>query len=300
MIRWIPFVLFTAAAAGCGGSEDSATSGTGGSAGSGGIAGSSSGGSAGTPGTGGGAGTSTGGSAGTSPTKDADGDGLDDALEQSIAESYFPYYSVAPDDSCPLLGVVFRAAPHPDDATKIAIWYVVLYENDCGANGHVGDDEVFGAVIDPGIPAPDGILALRAISHQGTLCENTTSCGSLAGCTPCTTADKNGKAFPVVFPSVNKHGNYVVESTCDTNLICDFGGCTLNPTPSTPPFVNAGEQAMPLTNDLSNGGFIDAAHGWQEQSLFGFDPWGGLEFGSAGVVSDDLVDSAFLVPLSGC
>jgi hypothetical protein len=176
-----------------------------------------------------------------------------------------------------------------------------LFQNDCGANGHVGDDEGIGAVIDPALPAPEGILALRAISHQGTLCEKISTCGTLPSCDACTTAAKSGKPFPVVFPSVNKHGNYVSESTCDANFICDFGGCTLNPTPSAPPFVNAGEPGKPLTNDLSaNGGFIDATHGWTEAELMGFDPWGGQEFGSAGVVSEDLVDTAFLIPLSGC
>lgn len=300
----VPLVLVACSS----GDDEAASTGTGGSS-SGGSAGASTGGtsSGGTAGssTGGTAGASTGGAAGNAGSGgagvDADGDGIDDATEQNIAEAYFPYYSVAPDDTCPLHGVVFRAAPHPDDATKIAIWYVVLFQNDCGANGHVGDDEGIGAVIDPAVPAPEGILALRAISHQGTLCEKITTCGTLPSCDACTTAQKAGKPFPVIFPSVNKHGNYASESSCDTNFICDFGGCTLNPTPSAPPFVNAGEPGKPLTNDLStNGGFIDGAHGWTEQELMGFDPWGGQEFGSAGVVSEDLVDTAFLIPLSGC
>lgn len=305
--RLFPVMLLLTA---CGGGDEAATTGSGGTS-SGGSAGAGTGGAS-TGGTGGSAGSATGGVAGTATGGaagngsggsgvDADGDGIDDATEQSLAESYFPYYSVAPDDTCPLHGVVFRAAPHPDDPTKIALWYVVLFQKDCGANGHVGDDEGIGAVIDPALPAPGGILALRAISHQGTLCEKITTCGTLPSCDACTTADKGGKPFPVVFPSVNKHGNYVSESTCDANFICDFGGCTLNPTPSAPPFVNAGEPGKPLTNDLStNGGFIDAPHGWTAPELQGFDPWGGQEFGSAGVVSEDLVDTAFLIPLSGC
>ncbi|MBK9000411.1 MAG: hypothetical protein IPM35_32220 [Myxococcales bacterium] len=308
MVR-APLLLLCLAVA-CGESEEGPASSSGGTAGSGGSAGAtggaSSGGSAGATG-----GASSGGSAGsggTTPTdagsdaafSDLDGDGLDDATELALAQAYYPYYSIAPDDKCPRHGVLFRATPHPADATKLALWYVVLFEKDCGANGHVGDDEVFGAVIDPKTPPPAGILALRAISHQGTLCEKTTTCGSLTGCSPCKTAPKNGQAFPVVFASVNKHGGYVDEGTCDLNFICDFGGCTLNPTPAAPPFANAGEPGKPLTNDLTQNGFINSANGWTEQGLMGFDPWSNKDFGSAGNVTDDLGDPAFVIAPSGC
>jgi hypothetical protein len=294
--------------AACGSSSsDDGTPATGGSAGSssGGSAGASGG--AGAAGAGGSSGAASGGSAGVAGSAgaggagaDADGDGLDDSVELTIAKSYYPYYSISPDDQCPLHGVLFRVSPHPDDATKLAIWYVVLYEKDCGAGGHVGDDEVFGAVVDPTIAAPGGLLAVRAISHQGTLCEHTTTCGSLPGCDPCTTASKGGQPTFLVFPSVNKHGNYADEGTCDLSVVCDFGGCTLNPVPDAPEFANAGEPGKPLTNDLTANGFITTQNGWKEQSLMGFDPWGSADFGGAGNVADDLADTAFLIPLSGC
>ncbi len=189
--------------AGLGGSAG-ADSGVGGSAG----ADSGAGGSAGAAGSAGASGSA--GAAGSAAV-DADGDGLDDADELAWAKSYFPYYSVAPDDKCPRHGVLFRVSPHPDDASKLALWYVMMFENDCGAGGHPGDDEVFGAVVDPSVPAPDGLLAVRAISHQGTLCEQTTTCGTLPSCKPCTQAQNRS----VVFASVNKHGGYVNEGTCD-------------------------------------------------------------------------------------
>jgi hypothetical protein len=269
-------------ASGAGGGANGA-GGTPPSGGSSGIAG-----TAGTPGSGG------------APGVDDDGDGLDDALEFSIASEHFPYLSLAPDDKCPRLGVLFRASPHPGDASKWMIWYVVLFERDCGLTAHVGDDEVFGVVLDPSLPAPASILAVRAISHQGTFCQRVTSCGSLPGCKPCTTASRDGKAFPVVFASVNKHGQYVEESSCDQNVVCDLGGCTLNPNPTRPPFVNAGEPDKPLVRDLTAQGFITADNGWTEQRLFGFDPWSGQDFGGAGNVADDLTDPAFVVPATGC
>ena len=301
---WVCIASFPPLAA-CG-SEDREPGNSSGGAPSGGAAG-----SAGV--SGGGSGGSLGGSAGTGGSTDAgadaeadassgdlDGDGLDDAVELAVAKGYFPYLRHRPRRQVSAARVLFRAAPHPADASLIAIWYVALFESDCGATGHAGDDEVFGAVVDPKTPAPAGLLAVRAISHQGTLCEKTTTCGSLPGCKPCKTASKNGAAFPVVFASVNKHGTYVDEGTCDLNVICDFGGCTLNPTPAAPEFVNAGEPGKPLTNNLSQNGFISSTNGWTKSELFDFDPWGNKDFGGAGNVTDDLGDPAFVISPSGC
>jgi hypothetical protein len=230
---------------------------------------------------------------------DGDGDGIDDALEDDIARAYYPFFSLHPDDGCPLHGVLFRLSPHPDDASKLMIWYDVLYQDDCGVNGHVGDNELFGALIDPTLPAPAGILALRAISHQGTLCERVTTCGSLAGCAPCTTATRNGESYPVVFSSKDKHGGYVVEASCDQNVICDFGGCGVGAA-DDPAMVNAGEPGAPLVTDLSAQGFITPEQGWTEPGVMAYDPWGGAEFGTAGIVADDLEDAAFVIAPSGC
>jgi hypothetical protein len=237
--------------------------------------------------------------------RDADGDGIDDATELSLAQSYFPYFSIDPDDGCSRHGVLFRVTRHPNDPTKVAIWYVVLFEHDCGIRklaglgAHIGDDEVFGEIVDPGRPAPDGILAIRAISHQNTTCERVTTCGSLDRCRPCTTAMGTGQRYPVVFSSRDKHGNYVSASGCRRGL-CELGGCVLSPHPDTPKFVNAGEPERPLTRDLTLSGLITSADGWTEPSLMNFDPWGSHNFGGAGDVTDDLMDDSFLIAPSGC
>lgn len=235
------------------------------------------------------------------PAEDRDGDGIADAQEQAWASAYFPYYAVAPNDNCALHGVVYRLAPHPNDAQLIMIWYVVLYQRDCGALGHLGDVETFGVVADPRIAAPAGILGIRAISHQGTLCQRITSCGSLPNCTACAGAQKQGKPYPVVFASRDKHGQYAVKSSCDQNFFCDLGGCTLSPTPAAPMLVNAGEPQKPLVNNLTSAGMITAPNGWTETALHDFDPWGSADFGTVGTVSADLVDSASVIdPLQGC
>lgn len=232
---------------------------------------------------------------------DLDGDGISDAQEQAWALAYFPYYAIAPNDNCAQHGVVYRLAPHPQDAQLIMIWYVVLYQRDCGALGHLGDVETFGVVADPRIAAPAGILGIRAISHQGTLCQRITSCGSLPNCAPCSGAQRDGKPYPVVFASRDKHGQYAQKSSCDQNFLCDLGGCALSPTPDLPLLVNAGEPQKPLTNNLTTAGMITAANGWTETQLYDFDPWGSADFGNVGTVSEDLVDGAYVIdPQQGC
>lgn len=232
---------------------------------------------------------------------DADHDGIDDAREVALAKAYFPYYSVDSRDECSRHGVLFRLSPHPEYAGKIAIWYVVLYERDCGRFGlgaHVGDDEGFSAVIDPEVPPPLGILALRAISHQNTVFERQTNCGSLPGHEPCGTADIAGKPYPVVFSSANKHGQYVSQFACNT-WPNDLGACSLGKAPDEPPFVNAGERGHPLCGDLTREGFVTPQNGWTEPGLMHFDPWGNRKFGKAGNVTEDLTDKAFLIAGKG-
>src|SRR5262245_59545425 len=107
---------------------------------------------------------------------DNDGDGLDDDWERQLASSYVPFVSLDPADGCPLSGMVARVRKHPAAPTKILIVYAHLFQRDCGVNGHIGDDEAFGIAIDPAIPPPAGILAIRTASHQGTPCQRNSEC----------------------------------------------------------------------------------------------------------------------------
>src|SRR5688572_11292043 len=63
---------------------------------------------------------------------DNDGDGLDDAYETKLASDYLPFISLDPNDACKRSGLVVRVRKHPDDATKILIFYDHLFETDCG------------------------------------------------------------------------------------------------------------------------------------------------------------------------
>ncbi len=231
---------------------------------------------------------------------DLDGDGLDDARELAWASDYFPFLSIHPSDGCKVHGVLFRLSPHPMKPSLLALWYDVLYDADCGTAGHDGDDEVFGVLADPTRAGAAGILAIRAISHQGTPCQQITDCGTCNGMKVCTTAPRDGAMYPVVFPSKDKHGNYAVKATCDASFLCDFGGCALAPMADAPVLVNAGEPGKPLVSDLTTQGFITVANGWTHMELFHFNPWMPGNFGGAGDVSKDLVDSSFVIDPSGC
>jgi hypothetical protein len=236
----------------------------------------------------------------TTVVRDDDGDGLDDALETQLANDYMPFVSFDPADGCSRDGFVVRVRPHPADATKIQIIYDHLLEHDCGLNGHVGDDEVFGIAIDPAKPAPTGILAIRAVSHQNTPCERDTQCSTCGGAdtrAACDLASDGNAMWPVVYSSKDKHGNYASMSQCPLLGTC-LDQCTLNAHRVHPPLVNAGEPGKPLVTDLTDQGFITAANGWTEPTLMHFDPWNATtNFGGAGNIASDLKDPAFLAAI---
>jgi hypothetical protein len=233
---------------------------------------------------------------------DLDGDGLDDATELRLAVDYMPFLSLAPDDGCSLDGMLVRVSPHPADPTKVLIVYDHLLEHDCGLSGHIGDDEVFGIAIDPARPAPAGILAIRAVSHQNTPCERDTECSTCGGgdARPaCDLAADGASMWPVVYASKDKHGNYASLGQCPLLGTC-FDDCTLATQRTRPPVVNAGEPAHHLIDDLTTQGFITAANGWTEPALMHFDPWNPTaNFGGAGNIAADLADPAFVAAPCG-
>ena len=240
----------------------------------------------------GGSGSTTTGTGGSAPV-DLDLDGVDDALEAEVAATYLPYLSIDPGDGCPLGGIVYRVSPHPADPSKLLVYYDHLFQDDCGLGGHVGDNEVFAITADPAVPPPAGIVAIKAISHQGTLCERTSECGA-CGLPACDLAVKNGAAYPVVFSSKDKHAGYATLDACGAFQTC-FDSCSLAPQGADVPMVNAGEPAAHLTENLTTDGFITAANGWTAPELLDYNPWeAGKDFGGAGAVADDLVDPAFV------
>lgn len=226
---------------------------------------------------------------------DQDNDGLDDVREQQLAEDYLPFISIDPSDGCPLSGLVARVRPHPADATKILIVYSHLFQRDCGLSGHVGDNEAFGIAIDPTVPAPAGIIAIRTASHQNTPCQRISDCSTCAidSRAKCDMTTDGGAEWPVLYASKDKHGQYATKSKCSLIGTC-FDQCTLNPMRQLPPIINVGEPAYAFTHDLTANGFITPANGWTEAELMNFDPWDTTkDFGGAGNVAGDLQDATF-------
>lgn len=229
------------------------------------------------------------------PAGDHDGDGLDDAFEDAAARAYLPFLATHPDDACARSGLVFRARPHPDDPALLHVVYSRLYELDCGLNGHVGDNEAFGATIDPRLPPPAGLVALVAVAHDDTACERTTTCGTCAGLPTC---DLHG-GRPVLYASRDKHAS-VVDIGGGCALGSCFDSCALPSTTSELALVNVGEPGAPLVRDLTAQGFIHAELGWSEAALLNVDPWGDAVFGSAGSIAGDLDDATLMPPACTC
>jgi hypothetical protein len=234
---------------------------------------------------------------------DRDQDGLVDAQEDAWARQYLPYLSFSPDEDCGVHGIIVRVSPHPAGMGLIHILYDVLYDQDCGPlntglGGHVGDDERFAITVDPTMPPPEGLVAIKAISHRGSQCEMASVCGRCPGLTPCQTLPVAGVPTPAVWVARDKHGNYVNRSmTClfaDANICGDI--CEDSAAPDMPPIVNVGEPCAPLVNNLTTMGFITTENGWTNMVLFNYDPWGGQSFGGGSVIADDLTDSAFDTP----
>jgi hypothetical protein len=228
---------------------------------------------------------------GPAGANDGDRDELDDAMELAWAQQYIPYLSIAPEDDCPTAGIVVRVEPLPMGFVRIR--YDVLYDEDCGIGGHVGDDERFAMTVNPMVAPPQGIVTIKAVSHKGSVCGQESDCGQCAGQRACATLVKNGTPWPAVWAARDKHGNYVDRaSTCRFENTC-LDDCDDNPMTAALPIVNIGEPCFPLVHDLTTEGFITAENGWTHEALYHYAPWGGQPFGQGGVIASDLTDPDF-------
>jgi hypothetical protein len=269
-----------AAGGGAGGGATGGGIGGGGGAGVGGGSGGGSGGGAATD-------AGTGGGLPDGGIVDLDHDGLDDTFEENLARSYLPVLSVDPNDKCPLDAIVYRVRKHPQDPALIHIIYDHLFQDDCGLTSHVGDNEVFAITVNPSKPAPQGITAMKAISHQNTPCQKITTCGTCMALTAC---ELNASSRPRVYSSKDKHGSYTSLTGCN-QLTC-LDTCVVADRPNVP-MINAGEPNGHLTEDLTDGGLITTANGWTKMQLFHVNPWAPVNFGGAGSIAGDLVDPGF-------
>lgn len=233
---------------------------------------------------------------------DADGDGIDDALEDVLAARFFPWvwFDSGEDAGCPDPATptnpgtaVARVRPHPVDPSKIAMTYAILYRRDCGdwfGGAHNGDVEPFSMTLaaNPGCPHGFGAFALKTTGHTGTWFEHSdthhlgTACdwGRLAGGSP---------QVAKIYSAENKHANYAFLGTCEDGAAGN-DHCSESFTRTYNVF-NAGEDHARRFDELSAYQF-PGEYAWSAVAFSG-----SLGRGSnAGLVRDKLLSDQLLAP----
>jgi hypothetical protein len=240
-------------------------------------------------------------SIGAAQADDGDGDGLDDGLEDAVAANFFPYVWFDSGEDCTDPAAegnpgtaLTRVRPHPADAAKIAITYVILYRKDCGdwwGGGHNGDVEPFTLTLAPNEACPHGFgaFSLKTISHEGTAFEhvdqvmlgNACDWGKLAGGSP---------QVARVYSAENKHGNYATTGSCEDGALGN-DHCSESFLRDYH-VVNAGEDAARRIDELSGVQF-PGEYAWTDQAFSGGLGSGG---GDAGTVRSKFLNDGLLAP----
>src|SRR5262249_11465304 len=148
---------------------------------------------------------------------DRDGDGVDDAFADEIATRNLPALVLHPGESCAApRAIVYSLRRHPDQPRRVAITYVVLYDQDCGAlNGHLGDNESFAVTVDlDALPGPPATVGVMTVAHLGTACESVSTCVAEPGTGACAAP---GASEVVIYSSKDKHSNYFSLDACSLN-----------------------------------------------------------------------------------
>jgi hypothetical protein len=195
-------------------------------------------------------------------TVDRDRDGLDDRLEASLATTHLPsiHEFVVGNERDQCLDpqprpVLYRVRPRETsagvDRDLVAITYVLLYAEDCGALGHPGDNETFTVFVrrDRASGRWDTAGAL-AISHYGTAAEQ-----------------RSVGPGRDIWVSRNKHVNYAAFDACAENGAS--GECALaGPPPPSYAFLNVGEPLAPLSNDVGDVSPMFRGHRIWDHAIF--------------------------------
>lgn len=192
---------------------------------------------------------------------DRDHDGIPDDVEEAQAQQLFPVVHVSGFDACPEpIGpkpVLFRAR-HPSfrgirDEDYLVINYVFLYDADCGAAPHPGDDEAVVVFARRSTNQQYAFESIAASAHANTAAELRTSA-----------------AQRDLWIEPDKHSHFAQYANC---FGCDRKGSSWGVA-----LFNVGEPEAPLLSDL---GVVRPAYQ-------GINPWStATRFLGAGVIGSD-------------
>lgn len=182
----------------------------------------------------------------------------------------------------------------------VMIYAALLYGRDCGLTGHTADvegvavsvrytgtDDGIGWRSDTDLNHWEG-YKIQTTSHAGTICEGIETFPFRSNSNP------NGK--DTIYPSPDKHGNYLTEQQCSSSFICD-PACDDPFTLKRVKLVNVGEVNSPMVSDL----------GSYYIGYVGENPWSDVNFlsGSAGTIKEKMLrdwrnDYIQGVPINSC
>ncbi|NUO48537.1 MAG: hypothetical protein HOV80_06745 [Polyangiaceae bacterium] len=221
------------------------------------------------------------------PCDDLDGDGITDVWENAALDRLRPIQrfdedeTLINDDPTAVLGDVGRVAPAGE---LVHVFIMLGYSKDYGScggfTGHNGDSERVALELERIEGAGAGDVRVRqayTAAHEGTSNDHgQVFADADLGLLVHDLDPMTGEPRWVVFPSSDKHGTYGTIEICeDVSIIpCVDEDCgpdgVADPAmyDRLPPFVNAGEEAMPLVTDLTVIGF-PGDDAWAEQDFCG-------------------------------
>jgi hypothetical protein len=200
---------------------------------------------------------------------DVDNDGLEDSLEDTLAEEFLPLIYFTEEEQCPGPGVIlYHVRPFaPGVDTILSVSYALLFYDDCGGAAHKGDSESFCLTLFEDASCPLGYRAhsIRTFAHPGIpLCEYVSTM-TIDRC------DFGSSAGDAIYVSQNKHALYKGLIVCNSpfRLFCEdecemgllmYNGSLIFPEAGQSWYMfNVGEPDYPFIEDLSElgGGNID-------------------------------------------
>lgn len=186
---------------------------------------------------------------------DTDGDGLSDALEQTLLERFAPTFMISNEDCSAMPASMVSGSKGPtvaaDDGTiygqafrkgtGVELHFYHLWREDCGRMGHPLDDEHVSVLLRPGVDGADdasGYVATYwyAAAHEDTVCD-------ASQVTRAETIDAVLHG-PTVWVSDGKHATFLAEKLCTHG--CGGDRCKAMTMLVSRGVVNMGELHAPM------------------------------------------------------